>query len=59
MLNDNRCKFEVKEHHNVLEMTITCVVCRLPFVTFLDLHQIICATQINLGVHLCMIDLLE
>jgi hypothetical protein len=46
MLEKNKCvgKFKAKRHHNIFEMAITCSKCHLPFVTFSNMHQVVCPT---------------
>ncbi len=44
VLENSRCIAKSKWHHNIFEMTITCSEFRLPFVTFLNMHQLVCPT---------------
>ncbi len=55
MLKDGKCICKAKGHHHILKMAIPCTKCNFPFVTFSNTHQVICTTQIDLGVHLGMI----
>ncbi len=44
VLENNRCVGKAKRHHNIFEMAITCFEFCLPFITFLNMHQVVCPT---------------
>jgi hypothetical protein len=52
-----KCIRKTKGHHNILKMAIACMECVLPFVILSNTHQVVCTMQVNLGVHLGMIEL--
>jgi hypothetical protein len=59
VLKDDMCIHKAKGHQNILKMTIVCTEWNLPFATFFITHQIVCSTQVNLGVHLGMTKLIQ
>jgi hypothetical protein len=59
VLKDDMCNRKAKGHQNILKMTIMCTEWNLPCATFFTTHQIVCSTQVNLGVHLSMIKLIQ
>jgi hypothetical protein len=44
MLKENRCIGKTKGHHNIFKMDVTSSERRLPFITFLNVHQVVCST---------------
>ncbi len=44
MSKNNRCIGKTKGHHNIFEMAITSIEHFFPFITFLNVHQVVCST---------------
>jgi hypothetical protein len=44
ILKDNKCISKAEEHHNIFKMAITSSKHRLPFITFSNMHQVVCST---------------
>jgi hypothetical protein len=44
MLENNKRVSKAKWHHNIFKMVVTCFECCLPFITFLNAHQVVCST---------------
>ena len=49
-LEGSRCIGQAEEHHHPLEGSILGLECCLPFVTILDLDEMVGMLQINLGI---------
>jgi hypothetical protein len=59
MLKNNKHVYKAKWHHNIFKMAVTGSKRRLPFIAFFNVHQVVCSTYINLGVHLNMTELVQ
>jgi hypothetical protein len=42
MLKNIKCVNKCKWHHNIFKMVITGSKCHLPFITFSNVHQVLC-----------------